>query len=416
MDDKMLKQLKGYPIQFNQEQFEALEGVTKWHQQADKLVKEKKFHLEQRKWFMLSGYAGTGKTTVAKAIQDLTAGPDDTLFVAPTGKAASVLRRKGCDASTIHRAIYHTNRDEVTRKWTFIKKERLENHKGKPFKLIICDEASMVGTELGRDLMSFDIPILALGDPAQLPPVKGEPVFTADAPDYLLSKIMRQAKDSNILKAARAVRKGKNLEAYNFDDLKVRMYGRPSYRDLLDFVGIEDDAQIICGFNRSRHNHNQLIRLHLGFTKSPVFDYKLPKKGEKLICTFNDYDQGICNGEQFILLSEIEPLPEDLNLPKHQRIPKGRFECRPAWDYQGKEKMVLTMNLDCFTNQNEEERSRTMGKPGGFDFGYAITCHKAQGSEWERVLAIRECIPGVDPCKWTYTAITRASKHLTMFW
>lgn len=416
MDAKILKKLDGYPVKLNEQQLEALEGVTTWHAKADQLVKDKRFKDEPRKWFMLSGYAGTGKTTVAKAIQDLTAGKDNTLFVAPTGKAASVLKRKGCDASTIHRAIYHTTRDEHTGKWTFIRKQMLTNHKDKPYKLIICDEASMVGTELGQDLMSYNIPILALGDPAQLPPVKGEPVFTASEPDYLLSKIMRQARESNILKAARAVRKGKDLEAYNFDDLKVRMYGRPSYRDLLEFVGIEDDAQIICGYNRSRQGNNQLIRQHLGFTRSPVPDWKLPRKGEKLICTFNDYDQGICNGEQFVLLSEIEVLPEDPNLPKHQRIPKGRFECRPSWDPQSKEKMVLTMNLECFTQENDELRVKAMAKPGGFDYGYVITCHKAQGSEWDRVLTIREPIPGVDPCKWTYTAITRASKHLTMFW
>jgi exodeoxyribonuclease-5 len=408
--------LKNYPITFSQQQVEALTSVNKWYGQSTEEVKKKIFGSAGRRWFMLSGYAGTGKTTVARAAQDLTAGPDDTLFVAPTGKAASVLRRKGCDAMTIHRAIYRTSRDEVTRKLTFTLKERLENARGKDYKLIICDEASMVGTELGRDLMSFGVPILALGDPAQLPPVKGDPVFTADAPDYLLSKIMRQAKDSNILKAARAVRKAKDLEAYNFEDLKVRMYGRPSFRDYLQFVGLEDDAQIICGFNKTRQQANQLIRNHLGFSRTPTFDFKLPKKGEKLICTFNDYDQGICNGEQFVLLSEVEILPEDENLPKKQRIPKGRFECRPSWDLKGQEKLVLTMNLDCFTNQDDQERSRAMSKPGGFDLGYCITCHKSQGSEWERVLAIRELIPGVDPCKWTYTAITRASKHLTLFW
>lgn len=392
-------------LQFNQAQMEAIELAHTWFQGFKGKVKHGQD--KPKPWFMLSGYAGTGKTTSAKTIAALCS--PRALFVAPTGKAASMLRRKGNPgASTIHRAIYQTNYDELTRKFSFTLRNRLVDHSGKPYELIVCDESSMVGQKLGTDLLSFGIPILALGDPAQLPPVQDTAVFTVGDPDYLLQKIMRQAKDSMILKAARAVRKGKELEVFDFPDLKVRKYGYPPTKEILQFAGLEDDSQVICGYNKSRQKYNQLIRSSLGF-KGLV-----PNVGEKIICTFNDYDQGICNGEQFVLTSKPEPVPPDPNVHPSKRKNLARFNARPSWDLKG-EVVNLLMDLDCFQHQDPVERSKAMSRVYGFDYGYVITCHKSQGSEWERVLVIREPIPDSDP-NWTYTAITRASKHLTMYW
>src|SRR4029079_19254726 len=118
--------------------------------------------------FRLFGYAGTGKTTLAKHIA---AGVDGkVLFAAFTGKAAMVMRHKGCErASTIHSLIYRPL-DSDSEVPSF---ELWDNAPAGNAKLIVIDECSMVDAELGRDLLSFGVPLLVLGDPAQLPPVQG---------------------------------------------------------------------------------------------------------------------------------------------------------------------------------------------------------------------------------------------------
>ena len=123
--------------------------------------------------FRLFGYAGTGKTTLARHIADGVDG--EVKFAAFTGKAALVMRNKGCvDASTIHSLIYRA-RESGEEQPSF---ELWDNAPASKAKLIVIDECSMVDADLGRDLMSFDCPLLVLGDPAQLPPIQGGGFFT----------------------------------------------------------------------------------------------------------------------------------------------------------------------------------------------------------------------------------------------
>jgi exodeoxyribonuclease-5 len=117
--------------------------------------------------FRLFGYAGTGKTTLARHIAEGVEG--EVAFGAFTGKAASVLRAKGChEASTIHSMIYRTRESDEGGPLFAINRSGPASQAD----LIVIDECSMVDEELGRDLLSFGKPVLVLGDPAQLPPVK----------------------------------------------------------------------------------------------------------------------------------------------------------------------------------------------------------------------------------------------------
>src|SRR3984893_5199133 len=140
--------------------------------------------------FRLSGYAGTGKTTLARHIADRVDG--EVKFAAFTGKAALVIRNKGCDnASTIHSLIYRARESGVEQP-SF---ELWDDAPASKAKLIVIDECSMVDAELGRDLMSFECPLLVLGDPAQLPPIQGGGFFTDCEPDAMLTEVHRQAQN-----------------------------------------------------------------------------------------------------------------------------------------------------------------------------------------------------------------------------
>src|ERR1700751_4394952 len=157
--------------------------------------------------FRLFGYAGTGKTTLARHIADGVQGK--VLFAAFTGKAALVMRHKGCQgASTIHSLIYRPieRDDEIP---TF---ELWDDAPAAEAKLIVIDECSMVDAELGRDLMSFRAPLLVLGDPAQLPPIAGGGFFTDADPDAMLTEVHRQAQDDPIVRLSMDIREGRELE------------------------------------------------------------------------------------------------------------------------------------------------------------------------------------------------------------
>jgi exodeoxyribonuclease-5 len=185
--------------------------------------------------FRLFGYAGTGKTTLAQHIAEAVDG--EVKFAAFTGKAALVMRNKGCDnASTIHSLIYRARESGVEQP-SF---ELWDDAPASKAKLIIIDECSMVDAELGRDLMSFDCPLLVLGDPAQLPPIQGGGFFTDCEPDAMLTEVHRQAQDDPIVRMSMDVREGRDLDIGRY--APIRCWSGATTRA----------APTTCGCGRSR--------------------------------------------------------------------------------------------------------------------------------------------------------------------
>src|SRR6202521_1356655 len=185
---------------FTPHQDSALKAVADW-------LKAKPGRHGTPQVFRLFGYAGTGKTTLARHIAEDVEG--EVKFAAFTGKAALVMRNKGCDnASTIHSLIYRT-RESGDEQPSF---ELWDEAPASKAALIVIDECSMVDAELGRDLMWFGVPVLVLGDPAQLPPIQGGGFFTEAEPDVMLTEVHRQARDNPIIRLSMDVREGLRLE------------------------------------------------------------------------------------------------------------------------------------------------------------------------------------------------------------
>ena len=240
----------------------ALKAVSRWLKSGDRQI------------FRLFGYAGSGKTTLARTLAENSDG--ETIFGAFTGKAALVLRAKGCQgARTIHSMIYRA-RDTDTEEPSF---ELNEESPAAKANLIIIDECSMVDADLGRDLLSFGKKVLVLGDPAQLPPVKGGGYFTECEPDVMLTEVHRQAADNPIIRLSMQVREGGRLEAGRYGDTEV------IYRDAIDAARVNGADQILVGLNKTRRAYNQRMR------QLAERQGLLPEPGDKLVCLRNDFKE-----------------------------------------------------------------------------------------------------------------------------
>lgn len=167
----------------------ALDAVSRWYNGG----------LGRKQVFRVFGYAGTGKTTLARHFADGLKGV--VLYMAYTGKAAMVMRKNGCrGALTIHATIYSVDFDPATGVKNFVLKDVDELA---DCALFVIDECSMVDEEIAKDILSFGVPVLVLGDPAQLPPVKGGGYFTDRDPDVMLTEIHRQAAENPIVRMGR---------------------------------------------------------------------------------------------------------------------------------------------------------------------------------------------------------------------
>src|SRR6186997_378319 len=189
--------------------------------------------------FRLFGYAGTGKTTLAQHIAEAVDG--EVKFAAFTGKAAAVMRGKGChNASTIHSLIYRAREsgEEIP---SF---DLYDEAPASKADLIIIDECSMVDAELGRDLISFGVPVLVLGDPAQLPPVKGGGFFTDAEPEIMLTEVHRQARDNPIIRLSMTIRDGGRLPLGRHGESRVLS------RREIDAAEVTRADQVLVGLNR----------------------------------------------------------------------------------------------------------------------------------------------------------------------
>ena len=373
-------------MKFSPQQDEALKAVSRWLKDGRTPI------------FRLFGYAGTGKTTLAKYFAEHVDG--DVLFAAFTGKAAQVLRARGAkNARTIHSLIYRPKgeeevSDEETGKTTVSPLFSLNRQSPlAQAALIIIDECSMVDEALGKDLMSFGTPILVLGDPGQLPPISGGGYFTEAEPDILLTEIHRQARDNPIIDLAMQVREGREIMHGDYGTAQV--IGKNDVdRDMV----LEAD-QVLVGTNRTRRRYNQRLRELKGFTQA------FPQAGDKLVCLRNDPSKGLLNGSLWqVMTSSKETVKPGINLL-----------VRPEDDDMDRGSAKIKLLKSAFDDPDLEVPWQTKKRYDDFDYGYALTVHKAQGSQWNSVVLFDESYAFRDSReRWLYTAITRAAERLVI--
>jgi exodeoxyribonuclease V len=336
--------------------------------------------------FRLFGYAGTGKTTLAKHIAKGIDGK--VLFAAFTGKAACVMRSKGCPgASTIHSLIYkplESNEEQPSF-------ELWNDAPASKAKLIIIDECSMVDAELARDLMSFGVPLLVLGDPAQLPPIQGGGFFTDAEPDAMLTEVHRQARDNPIIRLSMDIRAGNALTEGQYGDTQVVR------RAELDPKRVLGADQVLVGRNVTRRAYNARLRQRRGFADP------LPMAGDKLVCLRNNRRKGLFNGGLWVVKERPKARRQILSL-----------RLKPDEDL-GERLVKVSVRPECFTGGIEELDWPQRKHFDEFDFGYVLTVHKAQGSQWDDVVLFDESGAFSDNReRWLYTGVTRAAKRLTV--
>lgn len=350
--------------------------------------------------FRLFGYAGTGKSTMAQFLAQGVRG--SVLYAAFTGKAALVMRKRGClGATTIHSLIYIPYEDPKTGERRYVINS---NSAVADAKLVIIDEVSMVNQDLALDLLSFGTKVLVLGDPGQLPPVEGTGYFISVEPDVMLTEIHRQARENKIIRLSGSVRtNGMNfintIPEGNYDEVSVR-----ASRSLTEMMAHD---QVLCGTNKTRTAVNAAIRAELRYPSDR------PVAGDKVICLKNNREKALLNG-QIWFIDEVISFNEQT----------GRLKLIIRSEDDPKVKMTVSTHIWFFRGTEDEfmktrEGRRERGQYDEFTFGYAITVHKSQGSQWDKVYLIDESFvwsrsSEADVIKHLYTGITRAAETITI--
>jgi len=366
----------------------------------------------------IAGYAGTGKSTlVTFIINALQLEPTEVAYAAYTGKAAMVLKQKGCqNAMTAHRLLYHT-RQRADGTYIHVPKMSFDE----PYQLIVVDEISMLPNKMWELLLKHHIHVLALGDPGQLPPVaKDEDNHVLDNPHIFLDEIMRQEDGNEIINWSMHVRQGNPL--YERDGQEVKVIEK--YNASFGMCKWAD--KIICATNSTRDLLNNQMRSILMHAES-----RFPLEGDKIICLRNDWDfvngRGDCliNGMSGTIHNIIQypiHIPYRFNgfgiqadfLPDFYDDVDDSTQGDPYFRGILMDYKLFMEGKPTITKENFAKLNKFY-KPHEFDYGYAITCWKAQGSEYNKVLLYEEGFPGGDlHQKYLYTGITRARDKLVV--
>lgn len=360
--------------------------------------------------FEYAGGPGSGKSFVLNyIIKYLHIDREQIAPMAYTGAAAVNMRTKGLlNAGTIHSWIYHASTTQKHDKegnvvidnyfnrpvetLDFTPKVKLKN-----IKLIIIDEAYMVPIEMKKDIEKFGIKIIACGDWNQLPPINSQPAYLTSSNVRLLTKVMRQAEDSFIVKLAYDVLNGYTISNGYYGDVLVI-----NEDELTDQMIMSSDI-VICSRNSTREYYNNKIRQLFGFNG------KTPQYGERVICRSNNKSEvvdniNLANG----LIGTVVNFPDVsgfdgktfrlLFKPDLVDIP---FDIRASYKY--------------FTapyQQRDILRGDKYLEGEKFEFGYCITAHLSQGSQFDNVIVIDEPMMGDINNRLAYVAITRARKRL----
>lgn len=444
------------------EQQEAMDLISAWHSSP-----WSGSHSREPGVFRLMGFAGVGKTTLVKHVISSLGldAEEDVAFGAYTGKAAHMLRTRGGvpTASTIHRMIYlpvEKDREKLREleseqlslekelrslspdsdsaepdssplrarlatieEAVSIERRKLRspsfvlNHESdvRSKSLVVIDEVSMVDEKMARHLLSFDVPILVLGDPAQLPPVGGGGYFTECTPDAMLTSVQRHALESPVGRLAMSARSAR--------DSQCGIYGLDSDSGRVAHLGVPDLAArdvVLCRLNKTRYSLISSLRAAAG--KEPG----VPYIGDEIIILRNNYDLGVFNGQVVTILFASESPSQDFS------------SIGPVWDLtvldNGEVRELPVLGLHASSKGDEDAFTSLHHKATGHIalavFADALTVHKAQGSEWDHVAIVDESkgIYGMRRYKekasheeaslsasqWTYTAVTRASKSVVV--
>ena len=387
--------------------------LTQKQEQGLKLCIEK--YLNNERYCVISGYAGAGKSTLVKIIVQNLPGIDpeeDVVYACFTGKAAQVLLKKGNkNVTTLHKLLYESIPKPDG---TFFRKPKTDIG----YKIVVVDEVSMAPRNIMELLFKHDVFIIALGDPFQLPPVdKDQDNGLLNNPDIFLDEIMRQSLDSEIIQLSMKIRNHESIDYFKGKDVIIM-----PKTDLNTGV-LQWADQILVGTNATRVAINNQMRDLLGRGDRP-------ENGDKVICLRNYWDNFATNDDPLVngTIGYIDNVYESFN-----RIPPwvgggpikvlyADFISDSDADFgtlQMDEKQILTGErcLDYRAIYKLKSNRRTQHLvPMEFTYGYAITGHKSQGSEWDKVLVLEERFPfeKEEHARWLYTCCTRASERLVL--
>ena len=374
----------------------------------------------KEKYTVIAGYAGAGKSTLVRfIIEELkTYGVKETdvCFACFTGKAAQVLLKKGNkNVITLHKLLYKSIPKESG---GFV---RIPNP-SIPYKIVVVDEVSMAPKTLMDLLFKHNVYVICLGDPFQLPPVdKKEDNHLLDTPHIFLDEIMRQAQESEIIQLSMAIRENRPIEVFQGKEVQILN------KEELNTGMLTWADQILVATNATRVSINTQMRKLLNFGEQP-------QDGDKIICLrnywdcFSDNEEPLVNGtigilkDSFLTKRYLPRIVKSTDGLSHIDLIVGDFISDSGMYFHSLEmdkKMIdigeFSLDWKTVYQLNRNPKTRDI-PPLEFTYGYAITCHKAQGSEWDKVLVIEEKFPfdKIEHARWLYTAVTRSSEKLVL--
>lgn len=386
-------------MNLSSDQKKSLETLCVWVQSEKK----------KRPYITLGGFAGTGKTTLVSKLRNKLSTPLPKLkvaFASYTGKATRVLQlkleiektlMKQDTIGTIHSLIYTPVVDDGHRIIGWKKKDALD------YDLIIIDEGSMIDRTIWHDLLSYSIPIIVVGDHGQLPPIRGN-FYLMQKPDITIETIHRQARENPIIGLSIQAREQGYIRHGEYSQrVKKHSLAYLEGRELMNELVFAHDQNtyILCGYNHTRKKLNNLIRISMGMESQE------PLVGDRVICLRNNHEKNIFNGMMGTVMN-IEEHNEDWY---YAEIEMDYEENR----YEG---LISSKQFQSDTSLNYTDERRNIMQGDLFDFGYAMTVHKAQGSEAKRVILFEERFKKMNDeqwKRWLYTAVTRAEEELYIF-
>ncbi len=381
-------------IELSKNQTTVLDSIMSWHKKPD------------LQYITLGGYAGTGKTTLLGYLNTLLHKKNRNIKIAYctfTGKASVVLKKKLLETKslkksdyigTIHRLIYKAIIDDEDNilGWQKIPNDDFE------YDLIIVDEASMVTEDIWNDLLSFGKPILAVGDHGQLPPIEGR-FNLMEKPILKLEEIYRQERDNPIIKVSEIARRYGNIPSIEFGK-HVKKF-KPNDESIQEFLtdtfsSYDKNLMVLTGYNSTR------TKLNLGIRQLLEFDSPYPQVEDRVICLKNNSESGIFNG----MIGTI------LSISKCKQNNFSYYDTEVEFD---DEDDIFWGNMSVGQFGSTEIKKQESKDINLFDFAYAITVHKSQGSQAEKVVLFEERFPKMDDDtwrRWLYTGVTRAVSEL----